>query len=152
MRIQLPLPVDQTTLDSHAHRDCILWDLRNLLRTFSYENICCNLVATWLQLYTIHSQSSFRFKRTIRVGWLLFQINSSLTLYSKGVHHRVHTRVAMVDFWRTFHHGKISPGWWGWGVHAHPLSLYLPSRTKLQCTLQLRGQIYTPLITSLPFM
>ncbi len=37
-------------------------------------------------------------------------------------------RVAMADFWRTFHHeGKISPGWWGWGVHAHPLSLYLPS-------------------------
>jgi hypothetical protein len=49
----------------------------------------------------------------------------------------------MTDFWRTFHHdGKISPGWSGWGVHAHPLSLCLPSRTKLQCTLQLRGQIF----------
>ncbi len=34
--------------------------------------------------------------------------------------------------------------WWGWGVHAHPLSLYWPSRTKLQCTLQLRGQIHSP--------
>ncbi len=34
-------------------------------------------------------------------------------------------RVAIADFWRTFHHdGKISPGWWGWGVHAHPLSAY----------------------------
>jgi hypothetical protein len=32
----------------------------------------------------------------------------------------------------TFHHdGKISTGWLGRGVHAHPLSLYLPSRTKL---------------------
>ncbi len=39
-------------------------------------------------------------------------------------------RVATAAFWRTFHHdGKISPGWWRWGVHAHPLSLYLPSRT-----------------------
>ncbi len=28
-------------------------------------------------------------------------------------------RMAMATFWRTFHHdGKISPGWWGWGVHA----------------------------------
>ncbi len=41
-------------------------------------------------------------------------------------------RVATAAFWRTFHHdGKISPGWWGWGRHAHPLSLYLPSRTKV---------------------
>jgi hypothetical protein len=37
--------------------------------------------------------------------------------------HRVH-RVAMATVWRVFHHdGKISPGWWGWGV-ALPLSLY----------------------------
>ncbi len=29
--------------------------------------------------------------------------------------HRVH-RVAMANFWRTFHHdGKINPGWWGCG-------------------------------------
>jgi hypothetical protein len=41
--------------------------------------------------------------------------------------------------WRTFRHdGKLV------GVHAHPLSLHLPSRTKLQCTLQLRGQIHSP--------
>ncbi len=39
-----------------------------------------------------------------------------------------------------FHHvGKIRPGWWGWGVQAHPLSLFLPSRTQLKCTLQLKG-------------
>ncbi len=50
-------------------------------------------------------------------------------------------RVAMVDFWCTFHHnGKIS----------HPLSLYLPSRTKLQCMLQLRGQILFPYFISTP--
>jgi hypothetical protein len=34
------------------------------------------------------------------------------------------------------------------GVHAHPLSLYLPSRTKLHCTLQLRGQIDSPYFLS----
>jgi hypothetical protein len=51
-------------------------------------------------------------------------------------------REATAAFWRIFHHdGKISPAWWGWGVHAHPLSLYLPSRTKLQCTLQLSGHV-----------
>ncbi len=66
--------------------------------------------------------------RKLRVGWR-----------PQSTH-----RVEMAAFWRTFHHdGKISPGCWGWGVHAHPLSLYLPSRTKLQCTLQLRGQIHT---------
>ncbi len=51
----------------------------------------------------------------------------------------------MTTFWFIFHHDrKIGPAWWGYGVHAHPLSLYLPSRTKLQCTLQLRGQIQPP--------
>ncbi len=38
----------------------------------------------------------------------------------------------------------------GVGVHAHPLSLYLPSRTKLRCTLQLRGQIHSPCFISIP--
>ncbi len=49
--------------------------------------------------------------------------------------------------------GKISPAWWGWKLHAydaHPLSLYLPSRTKLWCTLQLRGQVNNPPISTLP--
>ncbi len=36
------------------------------------------------------------------------------------------------------------------GVHAHPLSLYLPSRTELWCTLQLRGQIHFPYFYSTP--
>ncbi len=37
--------------------------------------------------------------------------------------HRVH-RVVTSAFWRTFsHEGKIRLGWWGWGVHAHPLLL-----------------------------
>ncbi len=50
-------------------------------------------------------------------------------------------RVATTAFWHTLHHKwKISRGWWGWEVHIHPFLLYLPSRRKLQCTLQLRGQ------------
>ncbi len=65
--------------------------------------------------------------------------------------HRVH-RVATAAFWRTFSdEGKISPGWWqwwGWGVHAHLLSLHLPSPVKLQCTLQLSGQIHWPCFIS----
>ncbi len=60
----------------------------------------------------------------------------------EGWDHRVH-RVATAAFWRTFsHEGKICPGWWGWGVHAHPLLLHLASPVKLQCTLQLSGQTY----------
>ena len=62
--------------------------------------------------------------------------------------HRVH-RVATAAFWRTFSdEGKISPGWWGWGGHAHPLTLHLPSPVKLQCTLQLSGQIHWPCFIS----
>ncbi len=58
---------------------------------------------------------------------------------------------AKAAFWRTFHHdGKMSPGWWRWGAHAHPLSLYLSSHTKLQCTLQLSGQIHSPYFYSTP--
>ncbi len=73
-----------------------------------------------------------------------------LTLYSfQLIIHRVH-RVATAAFWRTFSdEGKISPGWWGWGVHAHPLSLHLPSPVKLQCTLQLSGQIHWPCFISI---
>ncbi len=57
-------------------------------------------------------------------------------------------RVATATFWRTFHHDwKISPGCWGWWVHAHLLS---PSRAKLQCMLQLRGQIHSPYFISTP--
>ncbi len=57
-------------------------------------------------------------------------------------------RVAIANFWRTFHHDreKISP--WlvrrgGGDCTPSPLQpITVPSRTKLQCTLQLRGQIH----------
>jgi hypothetical protein len=60
-------------------------------------------------------------------------------------------RVIGVAFRHTFHHdGKICLGWRGWGVHDLPLSLYSPSHTKLQCTLQLRWQIHSPCSVSAP--
>jgi hypothetical protein len=61
-------------------------------------------------------------------------------------------RVAMADFWHTYHHdGKISPSWWGCGRKPmHPLSLYLLSCSMLQCTLQLRGKIHSPYFISTP--
>jgi len=37
---------------------------------------------------------------------------------------------------------KLALAGGGWGVHAHPLSLHLPSPVKLQCTLQLSGQTH----------
>jgi hypothetical protein len=63
----------------------------------------------------------------------------SLTLSdNSSAKHRVHTEWQ----WRTFHHdGKKQPWLVSVGVLGHTLSLYLPARTKLQCTLQLRGQI-----------
>ncbi len=45
---------------------------------------------------------------------------------------------------------KLTQAGEGGGVHAHPLSLYLPSRTKLWCTLHLRGQIHSPYFYSTP--
>ncbi len=38
---------------------------------------------------------------------------------------------------------KLAQAGEGGGLHAHPLSLQSPSRTKLQCMLQLGGQIHT---------
>ncbi len=66
---------------------------------------------------------------------------TTLSFWPQSTH-----RVATAAFWRTFHHdGKISLGWrvLGGGVHAHPFAPYLPSRRKLQCTLQLRWQIHS---------
>jgi len=49
------------------------------------------------------------------------QIGTPLIFYSG--HHRVH-RVATAAFWRTCSdEGKIGPSWWGWGVHAHPVTI-----------------------------
>ncbi len=45
---------------------------------------------------------------------------------------------------------KLAQAGEGGGVHARTLSLYLPSRTKLQCMLQLRGQIHSPYLISTP--
>ncbi len=60
-------------------------------------------------------------------------------------------RLAMATFWHTgtFHHdSKFSPA--ENGVHALPISLYLPSRAKLWCTLQPRGQLHSSYFSSAP--
>jgi hypothetical protein len=68
--------------------------------------------------------------------------------------HRVHI-LAIADFLRTSHHdGKISPGSCGMmagDARPPPFSL-LSSRRKLQCSLQLRGQIHTFPLSILPYM
>ncbi len=67
------------------------------------------------------------------------------------INHRVH-RVATAAFWRTFHHdGKISPGWWGWGMHAHPLLIYYHHVQSCSVRSSWEGG-YTPSISSLPYM
>jgi hypothetical protein len=60
-----------------------------------------------------------------------------------------YTQSGMNTFWLTFRLimeklALVGEGGEEGGGHAHPLSLYLPSRTKLRCTLQLRGQIHSP--------
>ena len=103
----------------------------NLVMMVSRTSKFCAVVGKSKYLNHLLSQKHFE--------WNLF---AHFTYFCREVH-RVH-RVATATFWRAFHYnGKTSPCGWGWGVHAHPLSLYLPSRTKLLCTLQLRGQIYT---------
>ncbi len=67
----------------------------------------------------------------------------------KSSFHRVR-RIATTTFWCTFHFdGKIIPACWGWGVHALSLSLYLPSRAKLQCRSSWE-QIQSPYFYSTP--
>jgi hypothetical protein len=57
----------------------------------------------------------------------------------------------MATFLRTFHNdGKLVQPGEGGAVQAHPLSLYLPSCTKLCCTLQLSRQIHFPYFFSTP--
>jgi hypothetical protein len=101
--------------------------------------------------YTVHCQN----KQDYSVSNLLFKYfscicskliqNYSLPFYGGMGQTTEYTQLATAAFWRTFYHdGKIAQAGGGGGVHAHPLSQYLPWRTKLQCTLQLRVQIHSP--------
>ncbi len=63
---------------------------------------------------------------------------------------RSNHRVAMTTLWHTFHHdGKISPVWWGRGVHSLPLSLYLLNKPSCVVRSSWEGR-HTPPISSLP--
>ncbi len=65
-------------------------------------------------------------------------------------------RVAMADFCRTFHRdGKISPGWWEWGVARLPPFTLFTITYKVsvyRSTFQLRGQIHSSYFISTPYM
>jgi hypothetical protein len=61
-----------------------------------------------------------------------------------SANHRVHTEWQLpLSGVHSIMMEKLAQPGYAEGVHAHPLSLYLPSRTKLWCTLQLRGQIHS---------
>ncbi len=74
-------------------------------------------------------------------------VYSALTLFKTGGSTE-QTEWQWATLWHTFHHdGKFfTKAGEGRAVNAHPLSLYLPSRTKQWSTLQLR---YTPPISTL---
>jgi hypothetical protein len=78
-------------------------------------------------------------------------VYSTLTLFNTG-ESKEYTEWQWATFWHTFHHdGKIFiQAGEGRVVHAHHLSLYLQSRTKLWNMLQLRGQIHSPYFYSTP--
>ncbi len=110
------------------YRTYIFWGMKEMQRS-------CG--RSWREA----SSAPFRLKKRVRAArlnplalcrkcYFLLQSESEPVrrYYIEGWEHRVH-RVATAAFWRTFsHEGKICPGWWGWGVHAHPLLLHLPSR------------------------
>ncbi len=119
--------------------------------TFPYHSVTSLCIATSCTLLDFVSKHIGGFPqtwvfvdkpRTKSIEKLIKYTQTRKYLSTDWRYHRVH-RVATVAFWRTFdHEGKISPVWCGWGVHAHPLSLLLPSPVKLHCTLQLSRQIH----------
>jgi hypothetical protein len=56
--------------------------------------------------------------------------------------HSTH-RVAMITFSREFHHGKISPAWWGGGGHPNPFTV---------STITSKVVVHTPLFLLYPYM
>jgi hypothetical protein len=60
-------------------------------------------------------------------------------------------RVAIADFWRTFHHdGKISPSWWGWGCTPIPFhSITITYKVAASVRSSWEGR-YNPCISTLP--
>ncbi len=77
-----------------------------------------------------------------------YLVHIAIVIISGSTH-----RVAIDDLWRTSHYdGKVSPGWWGWGMQAHPLSAYyhhVQSCSVRSCWVG-RRQRYTHPVSSLP--
>ncbi len=70
-------------------------------------------------------------RESLELSWLYHRVHTEWQWPISGVHPVMMEKSALAG-----------------EVHAHPLSLYLPSCTKLQCTLQLRGQIHSPYFIS----
>ncbi len=119
------------------------------LRNTYFEN-CISLVAKFLlELwnYLHYELASFSVE-----NWNLKILQNHRCLARRNFfQHWIH-RVATAAFWHTYSimMEKLAQAGEGGGLLAHPLSLYLPSRTKLQCTLQLRGQIHSPYFIYIP--
>ncbi len=76
---------------------------------------------------------------TCRLSTLNLRVHTEWRLQISGVHPIMMEKI------------KISPGWWGWGVHAHPLSAYyhyVQSCSVRSCWV---GR-YTHPVSSLPYM
>ena len=75
---------------------------------------------------------------------LFYQDGNRAIFACQSMNHRVH-RVATAAFCRTFSdEGKISPGWCGWGVHAHPplITFTLTSKVAVYAPAEWADQRY----------
>ncbi len=126
-----------------------LWKCGILRRAFQSEFswlIPLSGLAGWSQAHRLETSSlcsmagqyDFR-QRTSDKNAYLWPLQQYHMIALQSTH-----RAATADFWRTSHHdGKISPGWVRVGGARPPPFTLLPSRIKLKCKLQLRGQIHS---------
>ncbi len=117
------------------------WYYHNLLTFTSIQQVLCCCIKNCLLLCRVRC-CTILLRCTILCSVIALHYSTSSLQYPGMRYWR-----NIAHIWRTFHHdGKISqPGkGWGGGARPPPFSLYLLSRTKLQCTLQLRGQIHSP--------
>ena len=107
------------------------------------------LINVIIVIYSYAQSQIFRMTAD-RLPWVVVLRNTGI-LSSVSRPQSTH-RVAIVTVWHTLHQDeKINPAWWSWRVARPSPSLFLPSRTKLCCTLQPRGQVhYTLAISTLP--
>ncbi len=78
--------------------------------------------------------------------WSFLNVNNIAEAFLLAKSKEYTGRMAMATLLHTFHHdGQISPDWWGWEVHAHPLSLYCIYHQLQKCTL-MEGRYSLPIL------